>query len=309
MASAAPVPLALRGVPLTRRVIYILPTRHGIAFAAVLLVMLIGATNYENALGFALTFLLAAVALVSILHTHRNINGLRVEARAIEPVFAGGNARFEVTLCNDDAFAKTALMVRTKSTVETCTSTHVDAETRASVTITQPAHKRGWCALDDVIIATRYPLGLFRAWSRVQLDTRCLIYPRPLGDSSPPELGNGEYGGALGATQDGQDDFSALRGYRAGDSPKHVHWRALARGREMSVKTFTRESAGSIRLTWHTLNGDVEQRLSQLSRWILLAEQRGLNYTLEIPGVTLPSSCGPQHRHTALSALALYKTI
>jgi hypothetical protein len=37
--------------------VFILPTRAGLAFAVLLLVMLIGALNYSLGLGFALTFL------------------------------------------------------------------------------------------------------------------------------------------------------------------------------------------------------------------------------------------------------------
>ena len=49
------------------RRIYILPTRQGMGFAAAVSVMLLGSINYDNALGYVLSFLLVSAALVSML--------------------------------------------------------------------------------------------------------------------------------------------------------------------------------------------------------------------------------------------------
>ena len=50
-------------ITLDRRRIYALPTRYGILFAVMLFVMLLGSINYNNSLGFLLTFLLASMGL------------------------------------------------------------------------------------------------------------------------------------------------------------------------------------------------------------------------------------------------------
>lgn len=87
-------------VVLTQRRVFILPTRQGIVFAGMLLLMLIGSTNYQLSLGFAVTFLLAAMAIVSILHTFRNLAGLVVSAGRTAPVFVGESAVFHVRIDN-----------------------------------------------------------------------------------------------------------------------------------------------------------------------------------------------------------------
>ena len=69
--------------------IYILPTRSGLVFGAVFFTMLLGALNYSNNMGFALAFLLTAVAVVSIHHCQRNLDGLRLTVSGCTPVFAG----------------------------------------------------------------------------------------------------------------------------------------------------------------------------------------------------------------------------
>jgi len=60
-------------IVLVQRRVFILPTRQGLVFAVVLLVMLAGSINYSLGLGFVLTFTLASMAGVAMLHTWRNL--------------------------------------------------------------------------------------------------------------------------------------------------------------------------------------------------------------------------------------------
>ncbi len=60
-------------VNLHRGRIYILPTGLGVAFGVMLFAMLLGSLNYANNLGLALTFLLAALALVAMHACPRNL--------------------------------------------------------------------------------------------------------------------------------------------------------------------------------------------------------------------------------------------
>jgi len=75
------------------RQIYILPTRHGLLFTLVLVALALAAINYSNALAYLLTFLLASMAVVSLLHTQRNLLKLHVSVagstarRSRSPVF------------------------------------------------------------------------------------------------------------------------------------------------------------------------------------------------------------------------------
>jgi hypothetical protein len=93
-----PVPIVLG-----QRRIYVLPTRAGLMYALVLLVLLIGAINYNLSLGYGLVFLLAGLGVVTILHSFRNLAGITLTVGAPAPVFAGETARFPLLLHNPDA--------------------------------------------------------------------------------------------------------------------------------------------------------------------------------------------------------------
>ena len=75
-------------VQLDRSRIFILPSSTGLLFAMVLLVMLLGAINYANNMGYMFTFLLGSMALVSVLHSYRNLARLQFTAARAVPVFA-----------------------------------------------------------------------------------------------------------------------------------------------------------------------------------------------------------------------------
>ena len=87
-------------VVLSQRRVYVLPTRAGVGFAITLVVILLGAMNYNLGLGYALVFLLAGLGVVTILHTFRNLAQLSISPGRVEPVFAGDPAHFEIVLDN-----------------------------------------------------------------------------------------------------------------------------------------------------------------------------------------------------------------
>ena len=85
-------------VTLVQRRIFILPTKQGYVFALTILILLIASINYTLSLGFVLTFLLASMAGVAMLHTWRNLAHLKLRPGRCDPVFAGETAHFGITV-------------------------------------------------------------------------------------------------------------------------------------------------------------------------------------------------------------------
>ena len=65
---------------LNARQIYIIPSRWSFFYISMLLALLIGAINYTLSLAYFVTFLLAGLANVAMLHTWRNLAYLEVSA-------------------------------------------------------------------------------------------------------------------------------------------------------------------------------------------------------------------------------------
>ena len=103
-----------------------------------------------------------------------------------------------------------------------------------------------------------------------------------------------------------RSDFVGLRDYHAGDSPRHVHWKAAATAQALVTKQFGGADSEQLWLDWEATTGDTEARLSQLCQWVCRAEQDGQVYGLKLPGTRIELGAGPGHRHNCLRALALW---
>lgn len=290
---------------LSQRRVYVLPTRAGLTYAASLVLMLLGAINYNLSLGYALIFLLAGLGLVTLLHTFRNLVQIEITPGRAEPVFAGERAHFGLQLLNRRKQGRPSLRLSLAGG-ETINA-DLAPEAVTSVSLPLPAPRRGWLRPGRVMLETHYPLCLVRAWSYVEPDMRCLVYPRP--ELSPPPLplsASGEAGGTRNGK--GTDDFSGLRNHQPADSPRHVAWKAVAREQPLLTKQFTGASATRVWLDWNDLPADLgtEARLSRLTRWLLDAHAQGLAYGLSLPGRTLPLGHDARHFQDCLEALALH---
>ncbi len=291
---------------LERRGLYILPTRSGWLSGAALVAMLAAAINYHNNLAFLLAFLLGAVVLVSMFYTHRNLLGLELYAGRAEPVFAGQTARVELWLRNPGRRPRLGVCVCLDRREVARADVPAGGETRVQVPV--PARRRGRLPPVSVTLATDYPLGLLFSWSRrLDLRPRGLVYPAPRGERPlpAPEPDRRRYQ-SEGRQAEG-DDFLGLRAYREGDPPRHIHWKAVARGQPPLTKEFGGAGRDRLWLDWERLAGpDPEARLSQLARWVVEADRAGLCYGLRLPGLELAPERGPHQARACLEALALY---
>ncbi len=292
-------------IVLTQRRVYILPTRAGLAYAAALGLMLIGAINYNLSLGYALIFLLAGLGLVALLHTFRNLVQIEISPGRAEPVFAGDLAHFGLQLHNRRRQGRCA--IRLNFDDQQAIMSDLAAEAATSIDLPIHARQRGWFRPGRITLETHYPLCLVRAWSYVEPDMRCLVYPRPESSAPPlPLLATGESDGSRAGR--GTEDFSGLRTHQPADSPRHVAWKAVAREQPLLTKQFTGASTMQAWLDWDALPAGlgVEARLSRLTRWLLDAHAQGLAYGLSLPGKAIPLGQGARQLQDCLEALALH---
>lgn len=314
-------------VLLQQRQIYILPSRVGVLYAAVLVVMYIGAVNYNLGLGHALVFLLVGLGLTGMLHTFRNLAGLGLRAGKCRPVFAGEQARFEILLDNRRAESRPAIrlqqfqhtpLLRLQKKAANATlpleehlTTDLPGNHLTSVVLPVVARRRGQLTLGRLSLSTTYPLGLFRAWSYPWPSARCLVYPAPLYRPLPPLRASDRASGNERHSSDSPDDFAGFRRHHPGDSPRHVAWKVYARSTSdvpLLVKEFSGNGAAECCLDWDLTspNEDVETRLSTLCGWVLQARQANIDFSLRLPGLELPVGQGEPQAERALEALALF---
>jgi uncharacterized protein (DUF58 family) len=293
-----------REIVLGQRRIFILPTRAGAVFAAILTLMLAGSINYGLGLGLVLTFLLGSFGVTAIFHTFRNLAGLRVTPIRAQAVFAGETAHFGIGIHNPTRAWRYAIrLARARLEADIV---DVPGESSAILTLRVAARERGVLRPGRLTLHTRFPVGLYHAWSYLDLDAQCIVYPKPAppGMPFPPAATRSAAGARAGAEA---DDFAGFRSYRPGDRLRHIAWKAAARGQGMLTKQFDGAHGGEVWLSLDLLPErlDMESRISQLARWVIDAHAAGLAYGLRLPDAIVRAASGERHRDRCLEALAL----
>ena len=294
---------------LNQRNIYIVPSRAGLAFCFTLLLLLVVSINYQLSLGFALTFLLAGSAAASMQMTHGSLRGLTLHLKPLVPALAGEAAVLEMVVTNPgpsrlgigfglDLGARPIALAYAE----------IAAQGQTAVQLGWLAPGRGLHTLPLVRAESRYPFGLFRAWTIWRPAGRQWVYPRPESPTPPWPQTEAAQGDDRPAARSGAGtEFEGVRAYRRGDTLRQVVWKKAARTGEL----ISRETAGAVQrelwLQWGHAHGlDTEARLSRLAAWILAADAAGHNWGLSLPGTELAPDNGSAHRHAALQALATW---
>jgi uncharacterized protein (DUF58 family) len=296
--------------------IYILPSAQGWTLLLALLVMLVGAINYAAALAYALVFLVAGVLLVAPLHTQGNLLGLSVRLAAVPPAQAGGVVQlaWSVSAVDDRPRPGLELVLRPRGRGRGPVPQRLSrrfalpaGQAAVRVEIPWPAGPRGRLALPRLELATRHPLGLFRAWAPLDPPGEVLVWPACVDLLPPPAPAAGRGTGTGGGPASGTEEFRGLEAYKPGDPPRRIAWRAWRPGLTPPVKHFD-SAAAEQHFAWeHTASlGDTERRLSQLAAWVLAADRAGDRYGLRLPGRAFAPASGRGHREAVMAALALY---
>ena len=290
-------------VVLNHRRIFILPTQRGLGFVVLIALLLLIAFVYNNNLAYMLAFLLASIFFITILHSYKALAGLVVQKGRAKAVFAGEAAGFDIHINNPIDVERHQLQV----TLQDSQSLALQAQSTAHITLYSVTQKRGWHQAGTVTLSGTYPLGLFRAWTPIRFELKALVYPKPAHLEIPfPQTVLAQ--AQQGFSSKGSDEFYGLQEYQSGDAIKHIHWKAFAKGLGVFSKQYGGEQAlEEVMLDYDQAPGhNVEERLSQLCRWVVDAEQAGISYGFALPGLKLPPDHGLAHYRKCLEALALF---
>ncbi len=295
---------AQRCIRLNRGNIFIFPSLAGFAFLGLIALLVLAAINYQNSMVFGLAFLLASTFVLTIGHTYRNLAGLEIEAAGVRPVFAGEHAEFALLLRRTSRVTYHALWLGFPGGIPQ--NVDLDGEKEARVRIPALARQRGWFDPGRLRLQTHWPLGLFRAWTWLDLDQTALVYPKPRPVGPPRRAALASEGGEE-LLSEGNDDFVGLRHYRPGDALKHMAWKNFAREGELMVKEYAGHADRRLWLDWDAVPGlDEEARLSVLTGWVLDCAAQRDAYGLRLPGVEISPAAGEEHRARLLRTLALF---
>ena len=297
---------------LTQRNIYILPTPAGWMFALTLIVLLLASINYQLNLGYVLTFLLAGSGIVSMHLTHGTLRGLTLYLRPVTPAFAGDPAVLDVVMTSPSK-PRFGIGLRLLEAPEaTLAWSDVPAGGQTTAHVSFVPQQRGLRPVPVLSAETRFPLGLFRAWTVWRPRARLLVYPTLEANAPALPAARPIAGGAQTSRSTEGSEIEGVRAYRRGDPLKLVAWKKAAQALQTGAELVSRDTSVAARrqlsLDWAACGALApEQRLSRLAAWTIAAERAGTDFALSLPGVDVAPGAGDAQRKRCLEALALWQ--
>ncbi len=290
--------------------IYIMPTSNGGLYLAGIVVLILTASTYNNNLIFILAFFLFAVFFVSMLQTHYNLKGVRLQYIGAEEGFHGDRIGLNYYIVQKRPRTKKSLQVRSRSkTFVTLKQAREDMrpqEMMKAVRVEVRAFRRGVHKTPPVILETQYPLGLFRAWKVYRPEGEIIVYPAPQSGPalSPRAFDQGEQDQGLRTSPDG--DFGELKNYFPGESYHQIAWKHYARTHELYTKVHWGAEDRHYVIPWAVANKqDVETYLEYMSGWIRKAVDENASFEMETALTSIHPGRGGEHARLCWRALAM----
>lgn len=291
------------------RSVFVMPTGSGVLLVVTVLILLVASINYQLNLGYMLTFSLAGSGLVAMFGSCINLWGLTVKLGKVRSGHVGELMEVDVVLSNASKKWRYGLDVGYASgahrvAVDLC------GEAQERVELSWVPSERGFQALPMVIVESRFPIGVTRAWGHWRPATKVLVYPKPEVNAPEMPLAGASTKQGSNARRDGQEDFDALRPYKEGDRFKFIDWKRSSRfllsGQGALVsRQYSSPNSDQMIFTLDDVRGlDTERAISRLTAWVLRAHEQGSDFGLSLPGVKVALGSGADHKARCLEALA-----
>ncbi|WP_220754866.1 DUF58 domain-containing protein [Shewanella sp. KT0246] len=298
-------------VTLTHKSIFILPSGFGIAWFALIFVLYLFGTNYQNNLVIGLSLLLASVLHTCIIYSYKNLAGLTLTSQTPPETYANQNIAFPVSLTSK-INKNNSQTSHQQICLNFADQRHIrltDVGESIHATIAFSPQVRGTFNPGRIQVSSNFPLGLFRTWTYVDLDINHIIYAEPLNtqvsltsldDDNSTEFDHGKL-------QPGVDDYKGLKTYVEGESLKQVAWKQWAQGRGMLTKEFAQPEGKPVWLSLDDTRGNsLEQKLSKLAWQVNALSQGQQVFGLALNQHIIEQDSGEAHRKQCQQLIALF---
>lgn len=293
-------------VELGHRDIFVFPTRWGGVFLILILLMLLTGINYQNAMVLASGFFLAALMVLHILQSYRNLAGLVIRSRSVSSPFAGEAmvAQFEL-----EGRGRSRFGLELGWPEEAPARLDLPAQGAIPVSLEHRTQCRGWLQTGRVLVTSAWPFGLVRAWTWQDLQVGSWVYPQPefgwpLRAGASEESADASRRNARQA--DGESfDLAGLRAHVTGEPQTRIAWKKLAQTGQKLVREFLPRTSAPEWVDFQAYEGlTLERRLSCMTGHLLDLHQKHCTFGLRMPDKEIPIDAGDAHLHRCLECLA-----
>jgi uncharacterized protein (DUF58 family) len=296
---------------LSNRNIFIMPTRFGYFYLFFVVLLFLLATNYQNNVIMLLSYLMASLFITVMMHSFYNLSGITLSSDKKIAGYAKQSIKLPIIVSAPSQRLNLNLCFDEQQTY------HLSKTVKGEQTVYVACHyeQRGLYHPGRLKLWSEYSLGLFIAWTRIDFDHQCVVYPEAntfkhsenaftRSSKDNPLLENLTF-----ENKPGTDDFFELKGHIIGEPFSRIAWKQFARGQGLLTKHYHQQQGAEIwlKLTEMPKHG-LEKQLAYLC--FLIKEY---NHSGQIFGLDLGQhqdrinpSQGEQHSKQCLMALAIY---
>lgn len=304
---------------LSRRNIFIMPTKFGFAYLLLVFLLFLLATNYQNNIIMLMSYLLASFFITVMMHSFYNFSGLEFTSTARHSGFAKQRINLPITIIANKlhydltfSYAKQA-QDQQPIYIKRCDSG------KSEISLPFIANKRGLISPGRIKISSEYSFGLFISWAVLDFSHQLTVYPQPkkIKASQYKLLAQDKVnddGSIHNYREAGSDDFAELKNYVIGESRARTAWKQFARGQGRYTKHYQNQQGG---LHWLKLcempTNNLEEQLSFLCYLVLEFSNNEQKFGLDLTqrGDSVVNKIAPDtglaHQKCCLTALANVK--
>ncbi|QLE85735.1 DUF58 domain-containing protein [Shewanella sp. Scap07] len=297
---------ASKSITLAHKSIFILPTGFGVIWLMLVVLLFIFGTNYQNNLIIGLAFLLLSVFNTCIIYSYRNLAGIHFTAKPSPQNYAGEKLLYAIEV--SAKYPQFDLQVNYPENT-TVTLSEVNATTMQTL-VPLANEKRGYVHPGRLKVCSRYPLGLCRTWSHLDLDNQQIVFPKPIKTEASLRALDEESQQSeklQGKQIIGVDEYHGLKEYVVGESLRQVAWKQWAQGKGMLTKQFQQPQGAPLWLALTTdTSKDIETQLGELTWCVDQLSRKKQIFGLKLTAQTINPDSGENHRLRCLTALATY---
>ncbi|MDB2412851.1 DUF58 domain-containing protein [Litoricolaceae bacterium] len=264
-----------------------LPTASGILFFALVVVLLLGAINFQSNLGFVMAFALLVFGFIALVFLGFNFH--QVSLALANDVYCeeGQEPELTVSVQSKSPSQKIQLGIEDRTVVCDVEPNSQCIQMRCNPRI------RGVSPMPSIEIGSTFPFGWAFLRCRWQTSKQLIIYPRPIKSIEQHQQ----------SRPDGRDQIH-VRDYRPGDRMASIAWKKTRR-LESPVVIDIEGASRPFNFSYRDFDAvDFETALSYLTWDILRCAEQGDSWSLELPRVMLSTGNGSDHLEQSLRMLA-----
>lgn len=217
----------------SKKNIYIFPTKHGFQIGLFIILSLIAATIYQINLGLILLIVLSTLFFLSILITYENINYLSFEPveNIIHDKDTGG---IKLCIINHSKQKKINFSICDKKTKYKSNNFNLNT---GENTVSLQGHflGRGCYEFPMLKIETSFPFGITRAWNWFLVKTMIYVYPSPIQCFRDFN----DFLTHISSKQSNcSEDFDGIDQFQEGMSESKIAWKISSSKGQLYIKKF-----------------------------------------------------------------------